>query len=317
MPCRCKSRFCEGCAAKLAGQTRDDLLRVKHLIRSPRLLTLTVDPKRHASPEAALDHVRKGEYIRKLMNRLGIRIWCWVLEFQRNGFPHWHVLIDVADLPRRRVDYRLAHQLWRKWGVGEQVDFTRDCYADAAHAVMYISKYLTKPPRNGWPPFVYGMERAPRVIGMCRELSAAIRDASPEPDDGDTEGEERGPRTPTGRTVGERVSLCQESTMLIHEFVTPEGEVGRRFLGVVEASLQDLGRESSRLGVRFTPDVVHYDDRAAIRWVIECPRVPTPYLADALGARVKATPIPAARVNRVEYRLAAMRGEIASDDSVM
>jgi hypothetical protein len=93
------------------------------------------------------------------MNALGVDRWLWVLEFQTltgEGWPHWHLMIDVGDLPRRRVDLRRAWALWRdKWGLGG-LDLAKKetKIKSPEHAVFYITKYLTKMPKGGFPLWV-------------------------------------------------------------------------------------------------------------------------------------------------------------------
>jgi hypothetical protein len=140
---------------------RQILLSKLELWKSPKLFTLTVDRSRFPNPRAAFDHITSGKFIARLMRDLGIVRWLWVLEFQTltgEGWPHWHLMIDVGDLPRRRVDLKRAWGLWRdRWRLGGLDLAKKETKIQSAeHAVFYITMYLTKMPRGGFPLWVLG-----------------------------------------------------------------------------------------------------------------------------------------------------------------
>src|SRR6185369_1412740 len=123
------------------------MLAKARLFRNPALLTLTVDRSHFASPEDAHRQITEGSFIARLMRLLGVVTWFWVLEFQTktgDGWPHWHLLIDLDDVGGR-LDLAKAWRLWRdKWGLGGLDLSTRKSFADRQHAVLYVTKYLTK-----------------------------------------------------------------------------------------------------------------------------------------------------------------------------
>jgi hypothetical protein len=136
---------------------RQVLLSKLELWKSPKLFTLTVDRERFGQdPRAAFLHITRGKFVARLMRHLGITRWLWVLEFQTrtgDGWPHWHLMIDVGDLRRRRVDLARAWALWRKkWNLGG-LDLAKKetRIKTPEHAVFYITKYLTKMPSGGFP----------------------------------------------------------------------------------------------------------------------------------------------------------------------
>jgi hypothetical protein len=108
------------------------------------------------------------------MRLLGVVTWFWVLEFQTktgDGWPHWHVLVDLDDCGGR-LDLAKAWRLWRdKWGLGGLDLSTRRSFADREHAVLYVTKYLTKMP-EAFPVWVIIREKASRVIGGCKALGS-------------------------------------------------------------------------------------------------------------------------------------------------
>ena len=97
--CRCGSVWCRRCGKK--GQKRIserirgmDWRRVRHIV-------LTVDRGKFDDGEHAYDEIRNKKVIkgmvrnfRRVMER-NVGDWIWVLEFHKDGFPHWHVLVEV------------------------------------------------------------------------------------------------------------------------------------------------------------------------------------------------------------------------------
>lgn len=85
------------------------------------MLSLTVDRTRFASPEDAHRAITGGSYVARFMRLLGLSTWLWVLEFQTksgDGWPHWHVLIDLEDVGGP-LDLTHAWSLWRgRWHLG-------------------------------------------------------------------------------------------------------------------------------------------------------------------------------------------------------
>ena len=73
--------------------------RVRHLV-------LSVDPAKFRNGEAGFETVAQkrgiGELVRNLGRVEGIEAidWVAIIEWYNNGFPHWHVLIEVAKRGR-------------------------------------------------------------------------------------------------------------------------------------------------------------------------------------------------------------------------
>lgn len=159
--CRCMSWLCVKCAAVLGATLRAAMVAKADLIRKPKLFTLTVDPKMFASPEAAYDHVTSNRYIPRLLRLLGVKRAFRVLEFQINGWPHWHILLDVADLPGSFLDLKRVWRLYlHKWKIGGcKLSPKSFRFTSPIHAIMYITKYLTKFPRQGYPDWVINRKK--------------------------------------------------------------------------------------------------------------------------------------------------------------
>jgi hypothetical protein len=175
VPCKCRCRTCERCGPTLGWRVRQNMLGKAHLVRKPAVLTLTVDRSHFTSPQEAHARISEGGYVRCLMRLLGVKLWFWVLEFQTktgDGWPHWHVLIDLADLPGGRLDLVHAWRLWRDtWKLGGlQLQFKQGMSCPE-HAVMYATKYLTKMP-EAFPVWVLERTRAIRFIGGCKALGS-------------------------------------------------------------------------------------------------------------------------------------------------
>lgn len=215
---KCKSWFCNECKKSKALALREVLKTKIHLFRVPKLLTFTVDPSRFDSGQSAYRFVRDGFFIPRMMRFLNIRNWFCVLEFQQNGFPHWHLLVDlsgqssawvrksggvldVQNAPceghfevRNFLNLARIHRLWRKWGIGEQIDLqTKKVRVSAIHAINYIIKYLLKNPDYGYPEWVLQAHNI-RLVSASRSLGALINSSlvpdDPDPDDDDDDDDE-------------------------------------------------------------------------------------------------------------------------------
>jgi hypothetical protein len=173
-PTMCRCRTCEKCGPRLGWRVRQNMLAKSGRFRTAAMLSLTVDRKHFASPEEAHRVITHGTYIATLMRLLGLKTWFWVLEFQTktgDGWPHWHILIDLGDV-NGRLDLVRAWRLWRdKWKLGGLDLSTKQSFADPEHAVNYITKYLTKMP-EAFPVWVLARTKAIRFVGGCKALGS-------------------------------------------------------------------------------------------------------------------------------------------------
>lgn len=115
-------------------------------LKNARALTLTMDPKEFGGHEgsgvqsdevcakaytAGKDRIRKFTYA--WGKCLGVKLrYCWKLEVQANGMPHWHLVV----LFFKRVDLKQMQSLW---GFGNV-----DCMRIKGDSWQYLGKYLRK-----------------------------------------------------------------------------------------------------------------------------------------------------------------------------
>lgn len=186
---RCKVRTCRTCGPRHGYRVRGGLLAKADQFRKPGLLTLTCKRANFESPEDAHSFITDGGLIRRLMRFLGVKRYVWVLEFQQKtgmGWPHWHILIDLADLPGQRVDLTHAWRLWRdKWQCGGVDLQLRKHFTTSTHAIRYVTKYLTKYPQKGYPAWVLQSTRRIRFFQACRKLGPILSDPTPAPSEAD------------------------------------------------------------------------------------------------------------------------------------
>lgn len=107
-----------------------------------RFITLTIDPKIYPDPCAV--YVEATKHLRRFRSRLaklldvdpsGVK-WAWKLEFQRNGYPHWHLLYEYKD----KLTYEELQLLDELWKFGStNVKRVED------ETFYYLFKYMLKP----------------------------------------------------------------------------------------------------------------------------------------------------------------------------
>jgi len=210
---RCRSWFCEHCAEIGGPRLRARLIDRVGSWRSPMMLTFTVDPALFESAESAFKWVMSQRAIARVMKQVEkfrhSGQWFSVVEWQKNGWPHWHVLCDAEFLPIKRVEAEWARfvpvQARHRMRVGTlgMVRFSKPGkFKSAKHAALYVSKYLVKFPENGFPAWVmqatYRIRRYSESRGFWGTLSKR-REPS----------EEGNP--PPVRSHAERIRRCGQS----------------------------------------------------------------------------------------------------------
>jgi hypothetical protein len=257
---RCRARSCATCAIKRGWIVRQRLLAKSSGWRSPAVLTLTVDREGFSSPVRAYRAVTRKKLLWRLMRALGVKRWFWVLEYQQktgNGWPHWHILIDLADVPGGRVDLVKAWQLWRdSWGVGGlQLEVREEEFDSVEHALMYITKYLMKQPEGGFPTWVLKSRQAIRFFQGCRLLGPLVGKSSVKKSA--VEDQEVLPRAPR-RPLLDRMSECQvgRGRLFALQVDRDSGEQRAHFIGALPcspgrvASLVASGQVAASIDVR-------------------------------------------------------------------
>lgn len=119
-----------------------------------RFITLTVDPHKFKSAESAYYYIkeRMRYFIRSLKSFLEIDHlqYVWKLEFQENGMPHWHMLLNYKD----KVCVQALTKLW-KFG---RVDIQRCKDKNFPYTFKYVTKQI-----DGLPTWFLKLSR-PRLF---------------------------------------------------------------------------------------------------------------------------------------------------------
>jgi len=134
MHCRCWN--CPRCGPKRARQYRRAISDTAERLKLCRFVTLTLDPskiKGDPVPYLRDCFAKFRVYLRRKYGEAPQYI-C-VLEFQKNGTPHLHILID------RFIEQKWIQNVWQQIGGGMHVDIRR---VDVHRVSRYVSKYLTK-----------------------------------------------------------------------------------------------------------------------------------------------------------------------------
>src|SRR5581483_4024648 len=137
---RCKSYACPRCGPRKACYLRNRIAEVATAQRLQRLVILTLDPRKLP---ANLTQPERVEYLRERWRRMRVylqrklgrsAVFISVLEFQRNGNPHLHILID-SYLPKEWL-----LRSWQALGGG----YTDIRFVDLHRVAAYLSKYMAK-----------------------------------------------------------------------------------------------------------------------------------------------------------------------------
>ena len=164
--CGCGCWFCGPCSVGKGLRLRAELIPILETFKGLVLVSLTVDASLFASPKDAFLYMverrcvsRTAQDLRRA-GHLHTRRYFYVVEWQRRTEQaHFHVLLDASFIPHA--------DLLRSWSkhrpaVAGPVDGNRPPFGTvwlsvaefaggAAHAARYVTKYLTKPPRGGFP----------------------------------------------------------------------------------------------------------------------------------------------------------------------
>ena len=144
---RCKSYNCPRCGPRKARRVRGRIMQHSQTHNLQRMLTLTLDPKK--TPPGATQK-ELVQFLRELWRKMRVYLkrklgrspkFIAVLEFQKNGNPHLHVLLD-SYLPKEW----LLHS-WQSLGGG----FTDIRFVDVKFVAAYLAKYMTKAWREDFP----------------------------------------------------------------------------------------------------------------------------------------------------------------------
>jgi len=247
-PCRCRSWFCSkrGCLKASGRALLNRLIPVLETFDGMMMLTLTVDPKLFESPRSAFDYLKARRCVAELIRALSksghlrSRRFFYVVEWQTETLmPHFHVLVESSFIP-----FDDLKRLWNRFrpksagppignapGFGH-VRISKRSFANPSHASRYACKYLTKPPKEGYPAWVLNyvgqIKRFSTSRGLLKEADAVARERprSPEHVDGCPCTDCKKKKRPKS-TVSDRVRTCGNVTMLVRipELVGKDGEI--------------------------------------------------------------------------------------------
>jgi len=155
----CKKWTCEVCGPKKATRVRHAIKARAVELNLNRFLTLTLDP-RACSPEESIPYIRNcWNKFRTYLKRKykGTISYITVVELQKSGYAHLHILID------RFIEQSWISEAWQAVGGGKIV-FIRQ--VDLHRIAPYLSKYLTKDLLLGQPDKKYRRYTTSRDIQL-------------------------------------------------------------------------------------------------------------------------------------------------------
>jgi hypothetical protein len=207
----------------------------------------------------------------------------WCLEFQSKtgeGWPHWHLLIDLADLPGQRIDLKKAWHLWRnvyELGGLQLSSKMLNQRMEVGHALNYITKYLTKQPEGGYPEWVLHSETI-RFVQGCRRLGPLVGRSKETMEESIEEEDSEENREQARKSNLHAMSFCGLTTNLMQEQIDQEtGELSFKWMATLPVSpgvLESLSG-TSVVGMSSMPATVHrLQDRAKQEksyLVMQCP----------------------------------------------
>lgn len=163
----CKKWSCPSCGPKRLKRTRRAITdkAVEHNLS--RFLTLTLDPKA-CKPEESVEYIRKTwNKFRTSLKRLhGQAIpFITVLEFQKSGYAHLHILID------RFIPQNWISEAWSSVGGGKIVFIKQ---VDVRRIGPYLSKYLTKDLLNSSQQRKYRRFTTSRGINLFKKPEKGV-----------------------------------------------------------------------------------------------------------------------------------------------
>jgi hypothetical protein len=136
----CGSYRCNRCRKPKLKKVRKRISEIAEEHKLTRMATLTLDPKKLS----ATDRKRTDRYIRKLWRLMRVYLsrrcgkgkslpFVGVLEFQKNGNAHLHVLLG------QYIPQTWLSKAWQSIGGGRHVDIR---FVDVHRVAAYLSKYL-------------------------------------------------------------------------------------------------------------------------------------------------------------------------------
>jgi hypothetical protein len=124
--CRCDSVWCPQCYKLRKVPVLFARINDRLDWRSTRQIVLTIDRNQYTDGEQAYLDVTQGKKINQLVHNLKrttgitIRDYVWVLEWHKDGFPHWHVFVDVEKKGASgKIHFENINRYWTIGSVNE------------------------------------------------------------------------------------------------------------------------------------------------------------------------------------------------------
>lgn len=132
----CKCWYCSYCGPRKAKRYKHAIRITAEAHRLNRFLTLTLDPKKIEGEPVRYLNATFAKLRVYWKRKYGVTPkYIRILEFQKSGNPHFHILID------RYIAQGWIAEAWQALGGGRMVDIR---YVDLHQISRYLSKYLTK-----------------------------------------------------------------------------------------------------------------------------------------------------------------------------
>ena len=226
---KCRAPWCARCGRAYWGKVRSRVKPFFCLFKNARLLTLTIDPKNFESGQQAYEKIEGEEqYIKRFLRLMGFTKAFKVLAFHKpkasrpdaNNWPHWHIVVDIADAGGF-INLRRMWKLWRdKWKLGGLDLQVKRKYRSADAAINYAISYCQHQ-CSIVADWVADAERSPRVYEFYGELRKAVCEyekLEKHLRDNDTdESEPKAPRAMKGEPtyVGDRINHCGNGSAVL------------------------------------------------------------------------------------------------------
>jgi hypothetical protein len=182
IPKKCRAPWCPRCGKAYWGKVRARVKPHFGLFKNARLLTLTIDPNNFESGQAAYEKIEgKDQYIKRFLRLNGFTKGFKVLAFHKpkasrpdaHNWPHWHIVVDLADVGGF-ADLRRMWRLWRdKWRLGGLDLQVKRKYRSAEAAINYAISYCQHQ-CDVVADWVADSTRSPRVYEFYGDLRKAV-----------------------------------------------------------------------------------------------------------------------------------------------
>jgi hypothetical protein len=162
----CASLRCTICQKKRLWDLRARISELAHGNRLTQFVTLTLDPKKTQGPQESYRHIKNcwRKMRVTLKRRFGNSIaFIAVLEFQKSGFAHLHILVSVL------ISSAWLSEAWQSIGGGKIVDIRT---VDVHRVSGYLTSYLVG------SKIAHTLTRLPlrtRIFSTSRGLSLSDR----------------------------------------------------------------------------------------------------------------------------------------------